>query len=101
VLSPQEACRAASAGTARAATAETDDPSTAFHPIYSEAESGFGLGRLAAKLTSVWQLRHWNMSKSALSALDLLASMATPQIGQCRKDRGVEAIAPRPSSPPA
>jgi hypothetical protein len=41
------------------------------------------------------------MSKSALSALDLLASMATPQIGQCRKDRGVEPIAPPLSITPA
>jgi hypothetical protein len=36
----------------------------------------------------VWQLWHWNVSKSARSARDLLACMAMPQIGQGRTGRG-------------
>ena len=54
------------------------------------------MGGLAAKLMSASHLRHLNVSKSALSALDLLANMATPQIGQCLKEGGGEAIASRP-----
>ncbi len=45
-------------------------------------------GRLALKQS--------NVSKSALAWLGLLASIATPQIGQCRMGCGREAIASQP-----
>src|SRR5664279_441437 len=39
---------------------------------------------------TVWQLRHWNVSKSAKSSRDLLACMAIPQTGQWRmRGRGL------------
>jgi hypothetical protein len=42
-------------------------------------------------------LRQSNVSKAKLSGLDLLANMATPQIGQCLMDfrRSVIAFAPK------
>jgi len=52
--------------------------------------------RTGATLITALQLKQLNVSKSALSWLDLLANIATPQIGQCLKDRGREAIASQP-----
>jgi len=38
----------------------------------------------------VWQVMHWNVSKSAKSSRDLLACMAMPQTGQWRmRGRGL------------
>jgi hypothetical protein len=42
----------------------------------------FGAFGLSCKLISALQLRQVNRSYSALSSLDLLATMVTPQIGQ-------------------
>jgi hypothetical protein len=40
-----------------------------------------------AKLMTASQRRQSNLSKSGLSWLDLLATIATPQIGQCFMSR--------------
>jgi len=42
----------------------------------------FGCGRGFNSLITVWQLRHSNLSKCVRCSCDLLACMATPQIGQ-------------------
>jgi hypothetical protein len=51
-------------------------------------------------LIFVLQLRQSNVSKFALSGVDLLASIATPQSGQCLTVRGGKAIAEPPSIDP-
>lgn len=47
---------------------------------------GFGLGLFGggARLMTVLQLRHENVSNCALCSSDLLLSIAIPQSGQCR-----------------
>jgi hypothetical protein len=55
-----------------------------------------GVVRTGAKLITAWHLKQSNVSKSGLSSLDLLASIATPQIGQCLMGRVREAIASQP-----
>jgi hypothetical protein len=57
---------------------------------------GLGVVRTGAKLITAWHLRQSKVSKSGLSSLDLLASIATPQIGQCLMDGGRAAIASNP-----
>jgi hypothetical protein len=58
---------------------------------------GVGTG---AKLITALQFRQLNVSKSELPGSDLLANIATPQIGQCRMDGGREAIASLSGSRP-
>jgi hypothetical protein len=56
---------------------------------------------VGAKLITASQFRQLNVSKSEPPWSDLLANIATPQIGQCRIGRGREAIAPLSGCRPA
>jgi hypothetical protein len=57
-----------------------------------------GAVRTGATLITALHLRQSKVSKSGLSGLDLLANIATPQIGQCFMDRRCEVIALRPQT---
>jgi hypothetical protein len=71
-------------------------------PRYFEPDPlASGSVRAGAKLITVSHLRQSKVSKSGLSALDLLANIATPHTGQCFIDRlrGVIARLPQASEP--